>query len=98
NGQLCRSPARDRASGQARGVAMSRGLRWTDEQMAEFKKHGSAEIKKTNLLMRPKPSKYKNEKTDGYASKKEARRAAELKLMEKSGRIRNLREQVVYEL
>lgn len=46
----------------------------------------------------PKPSKYLNKKTDGYSSKKEAARAQELKLLEKAGKIRNLREQVVYEL
>ena len=43
-------------------------------------------------------SKYGNEKTDGYASKKEAKRAAELRLLEQQGRIRNLREQVKYVL
>lgn len=35
---------------------------------------------------------------DGYASKREAKRAAELRLMEKAGEISNLREQVEYEL
>jgi hypothetical protein len=44
------------------------------------------------------PSKYKNVKTDGYASKKEARRAHTLKLMAEAGQIRNLREQVPYVL
>jgi hypothetical protein len=43
-------------------------------------------------------SKYKNEKTNGYSSKKEAKRATELKLLLKAGKIRNLREQVRYEL
>lgn len=35
---------------------------------------------------------------DGYASKKEAKRAAELRLMEQAGKIQNLREQVRYVL
>lgn len=42
------------------------------------------------------PSKYRNKRTDGYASKKEARRAAELRVMQVQGLIRNLREQVVF--
>lgn len=43
-----------------------------------------------------KASKYGNVKTDGYASKKEARRAAALKALEQAGAIRNLREQIPY--
>jgi uncharacterized protein with ATP-grasp and redox domains len=41
-------------------------------------------------------TKYKNRPTGGYASVKEARRAAELKLLEKGGAISHLREQVPY--
>lgn len=43
-------------------------------------------------------SKYNNAKYNGYDSKREAKRAAELKLLEKAGVISNLQEQVVYEL
>ena len=43
-------------------------------------------------------TKYNNSKYNGYDSKKEARRATELKLLEKAGEIRSLHEQVVYEL
>jgi hypothetical protein len=43
-------------------------------------------------------SKYRNKRTNGYASKREAKRAAELKLLEKAGEITNLREQVAFEL
>lgn len=43
-------------------------------------------------------SKYKNEKTDGYHSKKEAKRASDLRLMQEAGQIRNLREQVQFEI
>lgn len=43
-------------------------------------------------------SKYRNKKTDGFDSKKEARRAAELRLLEKQGMIKSLRFQVNYEL
>lgn len=42
--------------------------------------------------------KYGNEQTGKYASKKEARRAADLRLMQEGGLIRNLREQVRYEI
>lgn len=44
------------------------------------------------------PSKYRNVKTDGYASRKESRRAGVLLLMQEAGHIRNLREQVPYVL
>lgn len=43
-----------------------------------------------------KPNKYKNIKVNGYDSKKEARRATELKLIERSGSIRELKEQVPF--
>lgn len=43
-------------------------------------------------------NKYHAQKTNGYASKKEARRAAELKLMERAGQISNLEEQVRFKL
>ena len=42
--------------------------------------------------------KYRNRPVGGYASRKEARRAAELKLMEKAGVITHLREQVKFVL
>lgn len=41
-------------------------------------------------------NKYKAKKTDGYASKKEATRAVELKLLARAGTITDLREQVKY--
>ena len=43
-------------------------------------------------------SKYGAVKTNGYASKHEAKRAADLKLLEKAGKIFELREQVTYVL
>ena len=43
-------------------------------------------------------TKYRAVKTGGYASKAEARRAAELKLLERAGKIENLGEQVKYEI
>ena len=42
--------------------------------------------------------KYRNVKTGGYDSKKEAKRGTELKLLEKSGLITDLREQVKYQV
>lgn len=44
------------------------------------------------------PSKFRNVKTNGYASKREADRAFQLKLMQEAGQIQDLREQVRYEL
>lgn len=43
-------------------------------------------------------SKFRNVRTQGYASKREANRAAELKLLEKAGEITDLKEQVKIEL
>lgn len=45
-----------------------------------------------------KPNKYHAEKSGGYDSKKEHKRANELKLMQRAGLIANLREQVKYVL
>lgn len=43
-------------------------------------------------------SKYNNTRYNGYDSKREAKRATELKLLEKAGVISHLQEQIVYEL
>lgn len=45
-----------------------------------------------------KIAKYRNKKTAGFASKREAKRAQELQLLEKAGKISELRFQVAYEL
>lgn len=45
-----------------------------------------------------KPTKYKAVRTDGYASKKEAKRAAELELLEKLGEIEGLEKQPMFTL
>lgn len=50
------------------------------------------------LLYKAKKNKYHAEKSGGYASRKEHRRANELKLMQRAGIIKYLREQVTYEL
>lgn len=44
----------------------------------------------------PGTSKYHAKPTNGYASKREAKRAAELQALERAGRISNLREQVKF--
>lgn len=43
-------------------------------------------------------TKYHAVRTDGYASKTEARRAGELRLLQAAGKISDLREQVPFEL
>lgn len=45
-----------------------------------------------------KQSKYRNQKVRGYDSKREAKRADALAWLEKAGEIRDLRQQVRYEL
>lgn len=47
---------------------------------------------------RPTKNKLNAVKTDGYASKREAERAAELRWLEKAGKIRDLQEQVKFVL
>jgi hypothetical protein len=42
--------------------------------------------------------KYRNKPTNGYASKREAKRGAELEALQAAGKIYNLRKQVKYEL
>ncbi|MGN0223653.1 MAG: DUF1064 domain-containing protein [Muribaculaceae bacterium] len=59
-------------------------------RIAEFRRLAAA-------AQKPK-SKYNAKPTQGYASRKEYRRAAALKLLEKSGQITRLQEQVVFEL
>jgi hypothetical protein len=49
-------------------------------------------------LVAKSKSKYRSRAVGGYASTKEARRAAELKLLEKAGQIHRLREQHRFEL
>ncbi len=43
-------------------------------------------------------SKYRAVRTNGYASKKEAQVAADLQLLQRAGKIKNLREQVSFDL
>lgn len=51
-----------------------------------------------NMQKVTRGNKYHARKSGGYASRKEHRRANELKLLQKAGIISNLREQVRYEL
>jgi len=44
------------------------------------------------------PNKYHNTKTNGFDSKAEAKRGFELELLERAGKIENLRRQVSFEL
>lgn len=52
----------------------------------------------TQFLGKPSRNKYHAKKSSGYDSRKEHRRANELRLMQRAGLITNLREQVSYEL
>jgi hypothetical protein len=60
-------------------------LRMTEEQFAAIGKKAER-------------SKYGNKKADGFDSKKEGRRYAELQLMERAGEISNLRRQIEFSL
>lgn len=48
--------------------------------------------------VRPVQAKFRNKRTDGFDSKKEAKRAGELKILERDGTISDLKYQVKYEL
>jgi hypothetical protein len=50
----------------------------------------------TELKTERGPNKYGNEETNGYQSRKESKRAAELKLLERAGEITELQEQVPF--
>ena len=65
-----------------------KNLRLTEEQFA----------KKLAYKASPKPSKYKNVRTNGFDSKKEFERYMELLLLEKAGEIRHLQTQVGFPL
>lgn len=70
---------------------------------AEMQKQIEAKIREAGgNKLPPATEKQKNKlnakKTDGYASKHEARRAWELKMLQRAGKISNLREQVKYVL
>ena len=78
-------------------------LRLTDEQYAAAQKRARKPPQTDTGRAFPAsgvqpPSKYRNRATGGYASVKEARRAGELKLLLAADEVRNLREQVRYEL
>lgn len=64
------------------------------KQILEKLKKAGAE----KALAQKKQNKLHAEKTNGYASKKEAKRAAELRWLEKAGKIRDLKEQVKFVL
>lgn len=67
-----------------------------EKKMKELIAGGGA---KAAPAVRENKNKLHAERTeDGYASKREAKRAAELRLMEQAGKIQNLREQVRYVL
>lgn len=72
---------------------MAKGLRWSAEQLGEYK---AKRAPVAHVVEPPAPSKYGNKRTDGYASKREAKRAAELKAMQAVGAISELREQVPF--
>lgn len=72
---------------------MSRMMRLSPEQYDAMLKRPKQVIP---VLKEPKPTKYKSRAVGGYASTKEARRAASLKQMELAGLIRDLKEQVKY--
>jgi len=75
-------------------------MRMTEEQHAAWKAKEARRAGLANVELQtkvvPAATKYRNVPTDGYHSKREAARASVLKLMQESGQIRNLREQVKY--
>lgn len=60
---------------------------WTAEQYRQYIETGSTG---------EKPNKYRNKRTNGYASKREADRAAELDMLQKAGEIAGYAKQVPF--
>ena len=69
-------------------------MRFTEEWFAERQ----AKMAAKQAPQPAKKNKYGSVKTGGYDSKRESKRASELKLMRAAGQIKCLREQVKYEL
>ncbi len=72
-------------------------MRFTEEWLRDRQARMASKAAPARLPEK-KRSKYGATKTGGYDSKREAKRAGELKLMRASGQIKCLREQVKFEL
>ena len=78
--------------------------RYTPEEYEALMRRGNVrEVGQTAALrildpQAPKPSKYKNKRTEEFDSEREAARCQELELLQKAGAIRNLRRQVSFDL
>jgi hypothetical protein len=81
---------------------MSNAIRWTQEQLDEFERRRHPGRRSTDPAAPAAPSKHLNVKTtvDGitYDSSKEAKRAAQLEMMQDAGIITELARQVRFEL
>jgi len=79
---------------------VAKGLRYTEEQFREHAakrarfQRGSEVIDTAHMVEPASASKYNNVKSGGYASKREARVAEQLRERERRGEIRDLKEQV----
>lgn len=88
-------------TGAVRGLCTLTTHRGVEEQvrMAGAITHGSCRTKNIRLrILSRRVGKYANERTRGFASKKEARRYVELSLQEKAKHIEDLRCQVPYDI
>ena len=74
------------------------GMRYSEEAYRELAANTARWQRGAEVVDTAKPSKYHNEKTNGYASKKESKRAAELQMLERAGTISNLKKQVEFVL
>jgi hypothetical protein len=68
------------------------------DSTAEAMKKLEAEGRITGEIPKPRRSKYRNVRTNGYASKREARRAFELEFLQSDGKITELQEQVRFRI
>jgi uncharacterized protein DUF1064 len=74
------------------------GIRWSQEQIDAYVKRRLARHEAALGAVRIVEPKYRNTPTDGEASKKQARRLSELRLMAEAGQIRGLARQPEYVL
>jgi len=66
--------------------------------MAGAVENGPGGAENIRLRILPRVAKYGNRRTNGFASKKEARRHQELSLLQRGGAIRDLRTQVPFDI
>lgn len=99
-GPAAQRQIREKLAEKKRQQATGNGQQWTGDTDCHGPVPGPRNDRGNGGLRsaRPTTNKLNAERVDGYASKHEAERAAELRWLEKAGKIRDLQEQVKFVL